>query len=120
MTASRVDTEIQDRLWIWFGRGGVGPATVLAVLVQDPDVGVMYRPLIAGSLSQANDQAELAQMAGADLGLEISLREYQLVSVVDLSPRWPDVDLHPCTVAREHVPTQRHPQSACPTEGGRP
>lgn len=87
MTESRVDTEYQGRLWMWFGQGDVGPATVLAVVVSDsttPDQGLMYRPLIAGTLEQANDMAELAQAAGESLGLAVSLREYQLVSVVDL------------------------------------
>lgn len=89
MTESRVDTEpaYQGRLWIWFGHGDVGPATVLAVLTHDPEIGVMYRPLIAGSLEQANDQAALAHRAGLELGLEVTLREYELVSVIDLPTR---------------------------------
>lgn len=78
---------VAGRLWMWFGQPADQPATLLMVHALDrPSGATLLQPLIAGSLSQANDLAPIAEEAARSLGIDATLREYELVALTDLSP----------------------------------
>lgn len=72
-------------VWLWLGQPEVGAEHLLMVQVQEPDVGVVFRPLMAVTEASAlhEQTRDLATQAAAQLGVRAVLREYRVEFIGD-------------------------------------
>lgn len=69
-------------VYIWLAKPAVGPETPIMVWV-GTEHGPVSRPLLAVDSTTANEYRELAVAAARDLQVDVVLREFECVSLLD-------------------------------------
>lgn len=72
-----------ETVWLWLGQPDHGNEHLLMVQVQEPGVGVVFRPLMAVNRESAlhEQTRELAGQAATELGVRAVLRQYEVTRV---------------------------------------